>query len=970
MKTLSTFVLIYLMSMPLAWAQYNYAEVLQKSMLFYEAQESGPLNNNRLNWRDDSALDDGDDVGHDLTGGWYDAGDHVKFGFPMAFSATVLAWGGIEFEDGYTSTNQMAYLKRNLRWVNDYFIKCHTAPNEFWGQVGNGGTDHAWWGSAEVMQMERPSYKIDASNPGSDLAAETAAAMAAASIIFADDDPAYSSTLLAHAEQLYSFADTYRGSYSDAITDAAGYYRSYSGYNDELVWGAIWLYKATGNQSYLTKATSYYANLSNEGQSTDKSYKWGLAWDDKSYGCYVLMAQLTGDSQYKTDVERHLDYWTDGYNGSRITYTPGGLAYLDVWGALRYSLNTSFLALVYSPLATSSAKASKYYDFALSQAQYALGDNPRSSSYVCGYGTNPPLNPHHRTAHGCWSNNQNGPPSFTRHTLYGALVGGPNNDDSYEDERSNYVNNEVACDYNAGFSGVMAKLVEDFGGSELSSFPTPETPGEEFFTEAKLNAQGPSHTEWAVWIYNHTAWPSRIADNHAFRLFINISEGVAAGYSASDYIVSTNNGGIATYTGLQAWDAANNIYFTEVTLSPSVFLWPGGQGESRKEVQMRIRLPYDAPASAWDPSNDYSYQGVGSGLAKTPNIPLYVDGQLAFGEEPGASEPVDVSGVTLTPAAIELSLGQTATLTATVTPSNASNKAVSWSSSDTDVATVSASGVVTAQGEGSATITVTTADGGYTDTSTITVTDDPIEQYTVTTSVVGSGTVSLSPAGGTYDAGTVVTLTASASSGYQFDGWSGSVSSTANPLSVTVNSNLSITATFSEVDTPPTGCETYTPISLPYTQEGSGEYCWVTSGNISYINSWNLDELTINGVDYTNTWSNTMPARIDGNYYIHYSGNFAWSHAEFNGASSSLLASNLGEVTLYPNPASSEIHLKGIKSYSQVFILTTTGQVAYERNLSQEHELTIPVNNLKPGYYIIKLSSDDEAVTSHILIEK
>ena len=42
------------------------------------------------------------------------------------------------------------------------------------------------------------------------------------------------------------------------------------------------------------------------------------------------------------------------------------------------------------------------------------------------------------------------------HVLYGALVGGPGRNDDYQDKRSNYVNNEVACDYNAGFQTAVA----------------------------------------------------------------------------------------------------------------------------------------------------------------------------------------------------------------------------------------------------------------------------------------------------------------------------------------------------------------------------------------------------------------------------------------------------------------------------------------------------------------------------------
>src|SRR5688572_32980280 len=233
---------------PQAFAQnFNYGEALQKSLFFYEAQRSGDLPaNNRVNWRGDSGMADGSDVGRDLTGGWYDAGDHVKFGLPMAASATMLAWGIVDYRSAYVSSGQLNTALDQLKWATDYFIKAHPTANELYGQVGNGGTDHAWWGPAEVMQMARPSYRVTTSCPGSDIAGETAAAMAAASIAFRPTDPTYANTLLTHARQLYSFADTLRRKYSDCITDAASYYNSWRRYNDELVWAAIWLHRATG----------------------------------------------------------------------------------------------------------------------------------------------------------------------------------------------------------------------------------------------------------------------------------------------------------------------------------------------------------------------------------------------------------------------------------------------------------------------------------------------------------------------------------------------------------------------------------------------------------------------------------------------------------------------------------------------------------------------------------------------------
>ncbi len=616
--------------------RFNYAEALQKSIWFYEAQQSGRLPEwNRVNWRGDAALNDGADVGLDLSGGWFDAGDHVKFGFPMAFSATMLAWGAVEYRDAYERSGQLPHLLNNLRFVNDYFIAAHPEPNVLYGQVGTGSVDHAWWGPAEVMSMERPAYRITPSCPGSDLAGETAAAMAAASIVFRPTDPSYANTLLQHARQLYNFADTYRGVYSDCITDAGNFYRSFSGYQDELVWGAIWLARATtGEESarYLAQAEEYYDLLANEPQTNVKSYRWTIAWDDKSYGTYVLLAMLTGKQRYIDDANRWLDWWTVGVNGQRVSYSPGGMAVLDTWGALRYAANTAFVALLYSDWIDDPVRSQRYHDFGVQQINYILGDNPRNSSYVVGFGNNPPRNPHHRTAHGSWTDNIN-EPADNRHILYGALVGGPSRpDDQYTDSRSDYVMNEVATDYNAGFTSALVRMYDEFGGTPLPNFPEPETPdGPEIFIQAANNATGQNFTEIRAFLINRSAWPARALHRASFRYYFTLD-----GSTVVDQITVTSAYNQCRTPGAPT-QHSGNVYYITIDCTGTVSA-PAGQSQSRREVQFRI-----ASSGTWDPTNDWSYEGVSSTPSNpvtVEHIPLYDDnGQLIWGEEPGGGTP-------------------------------------------------------------------------------------------------------------------------------------------------------------------------------------------------------------------------------------------------------------------------------------------------------------------------------------------
>jgi hypothetical protein len=72
-------------------------------------------------------------------------------------------------------------------------------------------------------------------------------------------------------------------------------------------------------------------------------------------------------------------------------------------------------------------------------------------------------------------------------------------------------------------------------------------------------------------------------------------------------------------------------------------------------------------------------------------------------------------------------------------------------------------------------------------------------------------------------------------------------------------------------------------ITAPFTQDGAGTFCWRSNNLGTYINSWNLNSLTVNGANYTNLYAftNSLPAKAaDGYWYISYNSSVAWGHFE------------------------------------------------------------------------------------------
>ncbi|KAL4457269.1 hypothetical protein ABPG75_012134 [Micractinium tetrahymenae] len=457
---------------PRVWASRLCAGVvLGASYLFYEAQRSGCLPaDNRVPWRSDAHTNDL------VPGGWYDAGDYIKHSLTIAQSAAFLAWGAIDFGSGQATAGQAQYAQAAVKWAADYLQACHIAPDRFVGLIGNPDIDHNFWGRPQdqnTSSAKRPAYIWNLTSQGaSDLLGISAAALASASVLLRDTHPADAASYLLHAQQLYAAGNATKGLFSKTYPNYPWVYAS-DYFNDKLQFAAGWLYRATGNASYLVAAHRHWRDAG--GWSGDEVSPY-VSYDAVYGPAAVLLlgiardtgsANVPGHSQYLAFINDFRDIWVGATGRWGIVKTPLGMRRPNwsKWGNLRYASNAAMtLLLRASQLAQGGAERATLLGFAKSQVDYALGTSYRS--FVVGWGVNPPVRAHHAGA-SCpnlpapcgWSNFDS--PNPNPQVLTGALVAGPMGpgDDTYHDKRDDYVSNEVTIDYNAGFTAALAGLI-------------------------------------------------------------------------------------------------------------------------------------------------------------------------------------------------------------------------------------------------------------------------------------------------------------------------------------------------------------------------------------------------------------------------------------------------------------------------------------------------------------------------------
>ena len=442
---------------PLPPGREKYAEVLDLTRKFYQAQRSGPLEiPYEIQWRQSSFLSD------PVVGGWNDAGDYLKLNFPMSGTVSTIGLSMLDFPQEFGDS-----WKNLMRTALDYFYDCiNMYDNTYVGAIGLPWFDHNQWGrDNEVNQTYRPASVYDNSMLAADLYCSTSAALSTGYLIFKDVDPGYADRMAVAARYMYDWCTRAQGKYSNYFTQVTKATYPSSSFKDDMALAAALMFQSTGDRAYLDQALQWW----NEG--TPEVY---VGWDSKWGQAGALLMKIAnggvdvpGIDTYRGFMNgRFFPAWLNADGYQNIVKTPKGMAYpsFNKWGNLAFSTTAASVALGVAQFETDQAYRDRLIAFAREQTDYALGSQTRS--YVVCWGTRPPSQPHHAGA-SCprdrnlpcgWA--QFSTPAPNPECLTGSLIAGPGGqrvnpfdpDNSFVDIRSDYVTNEPANDYTVGIA--------------------------------------------------------------------------------------------------------------------------------------------------------------------------------------------------------------------------------------------------------------------------------------------------------------------------------------------------------------------------------------------------------------------------------------------------------------------------------------------------------------------------------------
>jgi hypothetical protein len=469
---------------------HDYAHAQHLATYFFGAQRSG----DNQSWiHGPSHTQDGQSLNPsaDLTGGWHDCGDYLKFNFTSHWAAAMMLFSYHLYPEAFADDYSQAYsagspngipdVLDEVKIQTDYIIRSYNGGNAVL-QVGHGTYDHNGSFSEPVTMSAQPVNKggdprpVYIDNDCPNVLGAAASALALMSMAYESFDATYAAECEAVAIQYYNLAQGKTGSCGSRDCFNGGspcYDLSAKSHTDEMAMAAATLYEATGLSSYLTAAENYFdMNIWN-----GEVHYYGNMYMPAAAQLYLV----SGNNAYLNKLQSHFDYHSQTQFSTLGFYKyqwSGGWANLQYTS---YEAHVAAMLHLVDPNTNTDA-----YNFLKSNVDFILGSHngvgnvPANFSFLIGYdemGGGYPLRPHHKAAFGStrldWSlftQESNSPGSVTyAYELKGALVGGPGDNGNYADEIDVFENSEVCTYYNAGFLGAVAYVNKVENGLLTSS---------------------------------------------------------------------------------------------------------------------------------------------------------------------------------------------------------------------------------------------------------------------------------------------------------------------------------------------------------------------------------------------------------------------------------------------------------------------------------------------------------------------
>ena len=433
----------------------NVFDGLADSLLqFFRVQRCGytdPFLHNVCHISDATSMIDGDRTiakTIDVTGGWHDAGDYVKFLNTTAFATYMLLFS-YDFDPvkfGFDNNkNGTPDILEEAKVGLDWMLRSYYDKNKLITQVQDLRDHDVGWRLPEEDQLgfDRPAFV----GMGKNLIGIYSATMALASRIWKDKlhYPEFSTQCISVAEKIYSIKDKV----ADVDSSGSGQYLDKK-YEGKLALGAVELYMTTFKSSYLSDATTY-------ADSADSDYWW--SWGNINSLAHYRLAKFI--PRFTDFIKNNLEVFNKNKNNNLF-----GKGTELSWGTNVTLLGITLQNILYKKLTNDT----KFDSVSVFQRDFILGRNSWGVSFISNTGKNFTKNFHHQIAK-------------IKGRLPGGFAAGPakkefldkmkivydqpdkyakfqTNEDYYRDDRMDYITNEPTITGNATAIFVFGNLSE------------------------------------------------------------------------------------------------------------------------------------------------------------------------------------------------------------------------------------------------------------------------------------------------------------------------------------------------------------------------------------------------------------------------------------------------------------------------------------------------------------------------------